>query len=95
MIFLNSNDQNLIVPNVPPFNRYARRKPEALEGWSGKHFDSEGPLRRCDRPRRKINESPVRRAISSNCVGSLTIMKTGGGQGGENCKTAETVPCVL
>jgi hypothetical protein len=44
MIFLNSNDQNLIVPNVPPFNRYARRKPEALEGWSGKHFDSEDPI---------------------------------------------------
>jgi len=24
-------------------------------------------------------------------MGSLAIVKTGGGQGGENCKTAETV----
>jgi len=39
----------------------------------------------------KINKSPVRRGVSSNSVGSLTIMKTGGGQSGENCKTAETV----
>jgi len=39
----------------------------------------------------KINKSPVRRGVSSNSVGSLTIMKTGGGQSGENCKAAEKV----
>jgi hypothetical protein len=30
-------------------------------------------------------------AVSSNSVGSLTIMETGGGQGGEECKTAKIV----
>jgi hypothetical protein len=54
-------------------------------------FTLGGPMRRCGWPRRKINRSPVRRGVSSNSVGSLTIMKTGGGQSGENCKTAETV----
>jgi len=48
-------------------------------------------MRRCGWPRRKINKSPVRRGVSSNSVGSLTIMKTGGGQSGENCKAAEKV----
>jgi hypothetical protein len=30
-------------------------------------------------------------AVSSNSLGSLTIMETGGGQGGENCKTTKIV----
>jgi hypothetical protein len=48
-------------------------------------------MRRCGLPKRKINELPVRQAVSSNPVGSLTIMKTCGGHSDENRKTTETV----
>jgi len=41
--------------------------------------------------RRKINETLPRWVVSTNSVGSLTIMETGGGRGGENCKTGEIV----
>ncbi len=54
-------------------------------------FGLGGTLRPRGGPRQKINESPIRRAVSTNSVGSLTIMESSGGRGGVNCKTAEIV----
>ena len=56
-----------------------------------KAFTLGSPLRWRGWRRRKINEAPVRWAVSTNSVGSLTIMETGGGRGGEYYKTAEIV----
>jgi len=56
-----------------------------------KDFTLGSPLRWRGWRRRKINEAPVRWAVSTNSVGWLTIREIGGGQGGENCKTAEIV----
>jgi hypothetical protein len=38
-----------------------------------------------------MNETLARWAVSTNSLGSLTIIETGGRRGGENCKTAEIV----
>lgn len=54
-------------------------------------FGLGGTLRSRGGPRRKINESPIRRAVSTNSVGSLTIMESSGGRAGANGKTAEIV----
>jgi hypothetical protein len=62
-----------------------------LRKRSGKTLHLEVQLRRRGWWRRKINEAFVRWAVSTNSLGSLTIMETGGGRGGGNCKTAEIV----
>jgi hypothetical protein len=54
-------------------------------------FTLGSPLRWGGWRRRKINETLPRWVVSTNSVGSLTIMETGGGRGGENCKTGEIV----
>jgi len=74
-----------------PFERFAPFKAFQSGEAEWEDLTLGSPLRRLGRRWRKIKESPVRPSVSSNSLGSLTIMERGGGQRGDPCKTAEIV----